>query len=884
MSAERASRAHGQLTFPHRSLEVRDLVDALTSERYSGAVVLGGPGLGKSTLAQTAVKEAGHQGPILQIQCSRHLSEVPYGALTPHVMDLDELTNPVQVLRSLQKKAKGAIFVIMDVQYLDAASAFVLAQLVQNRVARLIAMGAGSQGRSSGIAALADTGMLRTIHLAPAGLGRVRRQCELILGGPVTAGTVRTIHGLSGGNPRLVGAIIESALDQDVLVRADEPAISGQPAPWILSRGSPDPDSRLVDHVETLVDTLVPDERECLEIVALAGPSHRSVLRAVVGDVVQNLVDSGLVREVAPDVVDLSAGLLSEILRERIPPGHSVELFQRWSSVARDNDRTRSARSVLWAVESGQELDMEEIFNAGYLALQAKDWGTARALIPVIREIDNPQATMLVAELMLVSGRSKTARSELMTLAAHARHVDQFWETASMIALHDARNGVAPNAWTALPAVIDAIPDYERHLHRSPRAVLDLLDLLRGGIASEHRLNVQVLAETVIRDSTVVEVTRAILMLMRAELLTMSGDPGQAIPAAQEAYQLAGSVPEYSARFGLDAVVYLVMANLTAGHLDDARRVLKEQFALGPYRWYPRSGTLLFLDYLIDAIDGIRPGDQRQLEDAVVELRQQDPAKLLVFADSTLAPYRAAQTVGHQGPTAEERAAEEPYGPVPRWLFSLALYDIAEGHRMIEPGREPPLWQRILDDDRLQHDKVVHREILGTLCLLQEPLDADPELMARFHAAAAATGGPRAQALQRALDPALSDDPRGLALAADALTASGQLLAAGIAWARLTLLHHHAGDLRRRGEARRRLKALQTRTGVLFPPFVSGTLALGELSPREQEIVELAAQGMSNAEIAEKLVVSQRTVEGHLYRVFSKLGIAERAELRDLDL
>jgi DNA-binding NarL/FixJ family response regulator len=46
--------------------------------------------------------------------------------------------------------------------------------------------------------------------------------------------------------------------------------------------------------------------------------------------------------------------------------------------------------------------------------------------------------------------------------------------------------------------------------------------------------------------------------------------------------------------------------------------------------------------------------------------------------------------------------------------------------------------------------------------------------------------------------------------------------------------------------------------------------------------VDLAAQGMSNAAVAEKLFVSQRTVEGHLYRVFTKLGITERAELRDL--
>jgi DNA-binding CsgD family transcriptional regulator len=44
----------------------------------------------------------------------------------------------------------------------------------------------------------------------------------------------------------------------------------------------------------------------------------------------------------------------------------------------------------------------------------------------------------------------------------------------------------------------------------------------------------------------------------------------------------------------------------------------------------------------------------------------------------------------------------------------------------------------------------------------------------------------------------------------------------------------------------------------------------------------LAAAGQSNAEIAERLVISVRTVENHLYHVFKKLGIAEREQLADL--
>ncbi|WP_433015895.1 helix-turn-helix domain-containing protein [Kribbella sp. CA-294648] len=51
------------------------------------------------------------------------------------------------------------------------------------------------------------------------------------------------------------------------------------------------------------------------------------------------------------------------------------------------------------------------------------------------------------------------------------------------------------------------------------------------------------------------------------------------------------------------------------------------------------------------------------------------------------------------------------------------------------------------------------------------------------------------------------------------------------------------------------------------------------LSGREREIASLVSAGLSNQEIAERLVVSVRTVEGHIYRACNKLGAVSRAEL-----
>jgi DNA-binding NarL/FixJ family response regulator len=51
------------------------------------------------------------------------------------------------------------------------------------------------------------------------------------------------------------------------------------------------------------------------------------------------------------------------------------------------------------------------------------------------------------------------------------------------------------------------------------------------------------------------------------------------------------------------------------------------------------------------------------------------------------------------------------------------------------------------------------------------------------------------------------------------------------------------------------------------------------LSPQETQIAELAAQGLSNREIGQRLFLSHRTVSSHLYRIFPKLGVAYRSQL-----
>jgi DNA-binding NarL/FixJ family response regulator len=51
---------------------------------------------------------------------------------------------------------------------------------------------------------------------------------------------------------------------------------------------------------------------------------------------------------------------------------------------------------------------------------------------------------------------------------------------------------------------------------------------------------------------------------------------------------------------------------------------------------------------------------------------------------------------------------------------------------------------------------------------------------------------------------------------------------------------------------------------------------LDELTPREREVLELLGQGLSNAELAQQLFVSEATIKTHVARIFSKLGLRDR--------
>jgi DNA-binding NarL/FixJ family response regulator len=93
----------------------------------------------------------------------------------------------------------------------------------------------------------------------------------------------------------------------------------------------------------------------------------------------------------------------------------------------------------------------------------------------------------------------------------------------------------------------------------------------------------------------------------------------------------------------------------------------------------------------------------------------------------------------------------------------------------------------------------------------------------------------------------------------------------------------HGGAVKLRDAAARELRRLGARIPAAVERAAVGPAAgLAELTGREREIVELAAGGRTNKQIAATLYLSEKTVENHLSRIFPKLGVRSRVELAGL--
>jgi DNA-binding CsgD family transcriptional regulator/tetratricopeptide (TPR) repeat protein len=127
---------------------------------------------------------------------------------------------------------------------------------------------------------------------------------------------------------------------------------------------------------------------------------------------------------------------------------------------------------------------------------------------------------------------------------------------------------------------------------------------------------------------------------------------------------------------------------------------------------------------------------------------------------------------------------------------------------------------------------------------------------------------------------AVAGDRAGLERAAQAFEDLGCELDAAETWSEASTLGPDGSVGRPSGAAAKRANILRRRCeGAHSPLLARPASPVDELSAREREIAEMAATGVVRRQIAERLVISPRTVDSHLQRIYGKLGVTNREAL-----
>ncbi len=128
---------------------------------------------------------------------------------------------------------------------------------------------------------------------------------------------------------------------------------------------------------------------------------------------------------------------------------------------------------------------------------------------------------------------------------------------------------------------------------------------------------------------------------------------------------------------------------------------------------------------------------------------------------------------------------------------------------------------------------------------------------------------------------AASDQPDRLVDAADRFEAFGALLFAAEAATGAAHAFQRQGQQRASARSLARAARLLARCESARTPGLVTTRSVVPLTSREREVCLLAAEGTPSPEIARRLYLSVRTVNNHLQRAYTKLGVSNRAELAD---
>ena len=859
-----------------RAEELASLRAAITDQ--GGAVVAGAAGVGKTRLARevSSTLPGWHVARATATPAARDL---PLGGVAG--LGLADEGRPFQgrtallsrLTAILVERAGGRpmLIVVDDAHLLDEVSAALIHHLATSGAAAvLLTMCTGEQPPSA-LVSLYKDGAVPRLELEPLGQPEFGALASAALGGDIEPETLHRLWCETAGNVLFLRQLVADAVEAGTLTR-----LGG------LWRWAPDGrvGPRLAELVADRMGRLDGDRRLLAELLAVGEPLGADLVEVLVPGI--DLADEErrgtiVVEESGRRAeVRLAHPLFGEVLRARMPVLQRRRLQRLLADAleaAGGQRRGDVLRLATWRVESGSAVDAGLLTRAARGARQVFDAELAARLARASLDVaPSFEAGWLRGASLSELGRFDEAAGVLDCLVGTEPDCTarQLLARERAWAMFHGTGGLA-GARRVLDEAEASVDNPARRLFA--RADLARLLVYAGLFAEALAIGGPLIApgmDVRVRLRSLSPVGACMVFAGRADWVLALCDELE--PAA---FRLREELPQAT------GWVWATRSNamVLAGRLHEATALLTRPLEPGAAP-IVGGGDLAYARTKLGRVLLLqgRPGNAlRQLIAAAAALRANDGFGCLVWCLSLVAEAYALLGQPAEAACWAEESMVRRYGEFAvfdgdatrarAWVAAASGERSRAASQLItaadeQESRGQPAYALFAFHDAL---RLGARHVARRLETLAAGLDGPWPAAAATYARGVRTG-----------------DAASLEAAADAFAAIGGVSPAAEAAGEASVRWAASGCVTRAVAARAkatRLSRHQSGSDAALIPPLAETPSLAALTRREQEVATLACHGLSNPDIAKRLVLSVRTVESHLYAAYGKLGVGDRAQL-----
>ena len=850
-----------------RPVEHEAIRSALAGGHSRGVIVFGAAGVGKTTLARTVT--ASLRSKASWAACTESSRGIPLGAFA-HWVRPSASRDPIALIASARESIlaqEHTVLGIDDAHLLDQLSATLLHHIAVDWSGHIVATVRSGEPVPDAVTALWKDGYLRRFELQPLTKEQSIALVESVLGGTLEGLSADVMWQSSGGNPLFLRHLVEGSLDAGTLTKVNDV--------WQL-RGPSVVPSGLAALLEDRLDQAGNDVVNALKLLALCEPLDIDTLSELAGEKAVDAAEvRGLIRIVhdGPDVnAFFSHPLFGDVVRRRIGTASARKLRGSIVRALRGHELNSAASRIQMAqlcIDSNEPADTKQLVAAAKDAMFLSNLPLGERIARAAFERSGGvREAELLSRALLWQGHPVQADEvltrfnpedldELQLCQWGVPHLSiLFWSMGDVVRAHQVLALLRQRVeHPGLKLVVDATG--------SAMAVHE--NRIAEGIAE---------AERVLADPNAPKQAIDWAAFAAGLAMPVAGRGGDFEPIA------AGCRAERKATDGMIRVMVRycdVLALTSIGELDlaDQRAADYAEFSSAGQRlaWAIAKITAglvaVYRGKFPDAISALEQAVAAQAAEVAMPWRL--PARILLA--------KAYAALGR--PDEAERVfadAGEHSGPhmalhSPQMMIAKSWHAAAKGldRRAVELARAAAdvahkAGQYAVEAEALHHAaRFGDRTMAQRLAALTEHVAGRMVALQARHAAAVAAG-----------------DASTLDEVSEEFEDAGLILSAADSAAQAAPVHDRAGQRRKSAESAARALRLAAQCGGATTPAIRSAGRPLPVTSREREIAVLVAEGLSNREIAERLTVSVRTVEGHIYRACIKLDVTDRDELAEI--